>query len=117
MLLNGFMSYSKAAPSMLDSRYSRAAVQQLCLVATLISKQKLCGTATTQGPITCGYAKTGEIMITLEGRGIIDRGKSFVEWAKLLVFQFTTYHKVASFNTSCLDAHASFIRLLMKGDF
>ena len=96
MLLNGFMSYSKATPSMLDSRYSRAAVQQLCLVATLLSKQKLCWTATTQGPFTCGYAKTGEIMITLEGRGIVDKVKSVVDWAKLLVFQVPVYHKVAS---------------------
>ena len=96
MLLNGFMSSSKATPSMLDSRYSRAAVQQLCLVATLLSKQTLCWTATTQGPFTCGYAKTGEIMITLEGRGIVDKVKSVVDWAKLLVFQVPVYHKVAS---------------------
>ena len=81
---------------MLDSRYSRVAVQQLCLVATLLSKQTLCWTATTQGPFTCGYAKTGEIMITLEGRGIVDKVKSVVDWAKLLVFQVPVYHKVAS---------------------
>ena len=30
--------------------------------------------------------------------------------------EFVIYHKVVSFNTSCLEAHAGFFRLLMKGN-
>ena len=32
-------------------------------------------------------------------------------------FLFLKYRKVASSNTSCLEAHAGFFRLLMKGIF
>ena len=35
----------------------------------------------------------------------------------VLVFRPNTYHKVASSNTSRLEVHAGFFRLLMKGIF
>ena len=33
------------------------------------------------------------------------------------ICEFSNYRKVASSNTSCLEAHAGFFRLLMKGIF
>ena len=40
-------------------------------------------------------------------------------WAIYLgtVFDSTTYHKIASSNTSCLEAHVGFFRWLKKGIF
>ena len=34
-----------------------------------------------------------------------------------MIYFFLSYRKVASSNTSCLEAHAGFLRLLMKGIF
>ena len=38
-------------------------------------------------------------------------------YGSFIVSKGTLYHKVASYNTSCLEAHAGFFRLLMKGIF
>ena len=39
----------------------------------------------------------------------------FFSLCKYTVYNYYTYRKVASSNISCLEAHAGFFRLLMKG--
>ena len=42
----------------------------------------------------------------------------FKKWVKNVESaEISNYRKVTSFNTSCLEAHAGFLRLLMKGIF
>ena len=50
---------------------------------------------------------------------VYDKKKLFAFSAKMALSHeiISTYRKIASSNTSCLEAHAGFFRLLMKGIF